>query len=918
VLNRLKGLPCNFEGYRFLSPDSIFLRILSVFNSRYDTVWRLFCQIIGSIYFLPIKSVCLKNPNSVKLIWQYENQNNWISILKNELDNKRPIQYQGQGNGGRHSFIIDGYDNTSFFHINWGWGGQADSYYQINLLNPPKVGIGGGSGEFNFLQNAVIGIQPPATNTNTNLQMYSLFNATYNNQVLTITTNFTNAGSSAFQGDFAVALFDDQNEFYDFVEIKNGYSLPSNNRFTNNLTFSKYNLLLPVGKFKLAAYYKVTNGDWVQVSGTSTVKNPIDLQIKTVYSQDINMYSSFSVLTSNPRQSTTLSVNFDVINVNSSTFYGEFGVLAYDLQGNYKGIVSSISASNGLPYNYHYTGGLTISTSSLPLELGIYNLVAGYKKTGGLWNWVGGDGTYTSGRKIEVGEAPIYADNFENNDSEATAYNFKYTPSQDYHAFITYGSNIHVGTDKDYYKMDLPQDSSRYIIKARVHDKNNSTQGDFKCDVIFSVNQDNQWSKTYDWGLDQSYLLSKGGKLMFLVSPIYEGFKGNYLLDFNVTTIRRPSIKVNGETNLCEGEQTKLQANQGYELYKWFKDGNKIDKITSEISVLEGGKYTVIGIKGGVESVISENVQISVKALPIKPTILKEDKPDKFVLTSSSNVNNQWYLGNTLIKGATEAIFIPEQVGKYFVRVSDGRCVNNSEIIEVKIDKPEIQKVGNNPLCEGELLILKAPLGFGTYRWFNNKDSLSTNTSDLTISKSGKYLLWVGRGKIISPISDTVQVVVNPLPPKPIISLFDSLGVNYLKSSSYASNQWFSNGSLINGATEPLFKNTGFGNYSVKVTLLGCSSISDLFVITGTEDNFEQLVNLYPNPTNGFITIDLPFYREVNFTVYNFIGNEVYRDTVKQNRQTSKVLNLTSFSPGAYILKIAADGKVVNRKIIIL
>ena len=61
-LNRLKGLPCNFEGYRFFNPDSIFLRILSVFNSRYDTVWRLFCQIISSIYFLPIKSVCLKTP----------------------------------------------------------------------------------------------------------------------------------------------------------------------------------------------------------------------------------------------------------------------------------------------------------------------------------------------------------------------------------------------------------------------------------------------------------------------------------------------------------------------------------------------------------------------------------------------------------------------------------------------------------------------------------------------------------------------------------------------------------------------------------------------------------------------------------------------------------------------------------------
>jgi hypothetical protein len=55
VLNRLKGLPCNFEGCRFFNPDSIFLRILDIFNSRYDTIWRLFCQINNHIYFLIIK-----------------------------------------------------------------------------------------------------------------------------------------------------------------------------------------------------------------------------------------------------------------------------------------------------------------------------------------------------------------------------------------------------------------------------------------------------------------------------------------------------------------------------------------------------------------------------------------------------------------------------------------------------------------------------------------------------------------------------------------------------------------------------------------------------------------------------------------------------------------------------------------------
>ena len=67
-LNLIDGLPCNFEGYRFFKLDSIFLRLLSVLNSRYDTFWRLFCQIIEHEHiqktinplFQHLKSVCLK------------------------------------------------------------------------------------------------------------------------------------------------------------------------------------------------------------------------------------------------------------------------------------------------------------------------------------------------------------------------------------------------------------------------------------------------------------------------------------------------------------------------------------------------------------------------------------------------------------------------------------------------------------------------------------------------------------------------------------------------------------------------------------------------------------------------------------------------------------------------------------------
>ena len=85
----------------------------------------------------------------------------WISMLKSDLDQGRPIQYSGRGSGGGHSFVCDGYDNNNYFHFNWGWGGYCDAYYSINNLNPGPGGIGSGSnGIYNNDQGAIFGVHP--------------------------------------------------------------------------------------------------------------------------------------------------------------------------------------------------------------------------------------------------------------------------------------------------------------------------------------------------------------------------------------------------------------------------------------------------------------------------------------------------------------------------------------------------------------------------------------------------------------------------------------------------------------------------------------------------------------------------------------------------------------------------------------
>ena len=86
-------------------------------------------------------------------------ENQWIQMLKDELDAGRPLQYSGRGTGG-HSFVCCGYDSDNYFYFNWGWSGHNDAFFALNNLVPGSGGAGGGSYSFTNDQAAIFGIQP--------------------------------------------------------------------------------------------------------------------------------------------------------------------------------------------------------------------------------------------------------------------------------------------------------------------------------------------------------------------------------------------------------------------------------------------------------------------------------------------------------------------------------------------------------------------------------------------------------------------------------------------------------------------------------------------------------------------------------------------------------------------------------------
>ena len=87
----------------------------------------------------------------------------WLDIIHGELSKKRPIYMSGTSyNHGGHAFICDGYVD-GYLHINWGWNGSCDGYFDIDILdynrNKDKEQSNPERG-YNFSEIMIIGIVP--------------------------------------------------------------------------------------------------------------------------------------------------------------------------------------------------------------------------------------------------------------------------------------------------------------------------------------------------------------------------------------------------------------------------------------------------------------------------------------------------------------------------------------------------------------------------------------------------------------------------------------------------------------------------------------------------------------------------------------------------------------------------------------
>jgi len=89
-----------------------------------------------------------------------------------------------------------------------------------------------------------------------------------------------------------------------------------------------------------------------------------------------------------------------------------------------------------------------------------------------------------------------------------------------------------------------------------------------------------------------------------------------------------------------------------------------------------------------------------------------------------------------------------------------------------------------------------------------------------------------------------------------------------------------------------------------------------LLIVTNVEDlNAKYKVNVFPNPTSKFVTLDIDKYEGLTYRLFDVTGKLLAKKIVKQKNTT---INVSNYPKGTYLLSLiqAKNKKIKTYKII--
>lgn len=220
----------------------------------------------------------------------------FMDKLLEELDNRRPVLFSGRTLESGHAFVADGYDSNNFLHINWGWGGLSDGYFNVNYLDPDNIGIGGGIGGYKYSQYFITSY-PNFTGEPQETKQMSLDYLDYGDytpgvfinssqfqqsqRIIVSLSNVHNPNESDYSGEIGIAAFDNDGNMaviHTSSQRINGF--PSGTYYPGAVwEFSSDFSALPDGEYKICGISRqnsdVHEFDWIKFDSNYS----LDIQV---------------------------------------------------------------------------------------------------------------------------------------------------------------------------------------------------------------------------------------------------------------------------------------------------------------------------------------------------------------------------------------------------------------------------------------------------------------------------------------------------------------------------------------------------------------------------------------------------------------------------------------------------------------
>ena len=417
----------------------------------------------------------------------------------------------------------------------------------------------------------------------------------------------------------------------------------------------------------------------------------------------------------------------------------------------------------------------------------------------------------------------------------------------------------------------------------------------------------------------------------------------------------KPVISASGPIAFCSGGSVTLTSTPNT-TYLWSNAAT-----TRAITLSASGDFTVSVRDANLcLSPTSDPVKVTVYALPAKPTItaggpLSFCADQSVILTASSLPNNEVtrYRWNTT--DSTKSLTVKTSA-TFTVRVLDPRnCLSpaSDPITTIAL-----------PLPPAPTVTADGPLAFCSrsnddYTKPNTVNLIATSTNVVTWSTGfvGKTLTLTAIGAdgkfadisrdytatvkdavtgCVSPKSTPLTVVVKNNP-ELIVGLipadkntaiikdgtFTLKAVNFPDGGDY---EWRF-GTEVLKFTDGSIKANRYGDYSARrkaifvvpspTNAITCFSDFVKLVPPFKEDPDFKGLSIYPNPSNGLLTIEtLADYDNAELIIYDLLGRLIYNSTVPSVKG-KLILDLRNQTEGEYLLRFKANGFDLTKRIII-